>query len=295
MITGKQFAQKLYSNFSESSKLEQKNYVSLKSLLRHKGRTIQLNSIVEHARAGHDLDSKSIGLLAASERLAKRKGLSALTSRQIDALTNQFKSGKDASVSLGIGRLSINGKNYSNTREIILREKEFGEVKKENKATKRKYELEKGKNVGGAFEDFNLDNHTNDENSIRRFRIKRKINNESDVENVDQAINYRSEYGGNNQDEKYSHNKNIKNKEDFKKLGDQFRKDANDILYNKDSEYRRKLKINNAKRNVRKFVKDNKVALGVAGGAALVGGGAYLIHRHNKKKKEAKQEKENNK
>ena len=139
MITGKQFAQKLYSNFSESSKLEQKNYVSLKSLLRHKGRTIQLNSIVEHARAGHDLDSKSIGLLAASERLAKRKGLSALTSRQIDALTNQFKSGKDASVSLGIGRLSINGKNYSNTREIILREKEFGEVKKENKAAQREW------------------------------------------------------------------------------------------------------------------------------------------------------------
>ena len=147
MITGKQFAQKLYSNFSESSKLEQKNYVSLKSLLKHKDRTVQLNSIVEHARAGHNLDSKSIGLLAASERLARRKGIGALTSRQIDALTNQFKSGKDAAVSLGIGRLSINGKNYSNTRKIILREKEFGEVKKkENKAAKRKYELEKENN-----------------------------------------------------------------------------------------------------------------------------------------------------
>lgn len=183
---------------------------------------------------------------------------------------------------------------------IILRQKEFGN--KANKAAKRKYEIELGKSLPGK--------NNSEKYLLQQARKHQRLNPYDTADNgnrsLDAYINQKNAFrtrGRNTSGSKETNDRytdtimalHIAKHQQHKKNASTDMIEKTDRVFNRALEKGFKLNKKGQREEdieeIKNIVKDNKVALGIAGGAALIGGGAYLIHRHNKKKKEAENKK----
>lgn len=185
---------------------------------------------------------------------------------------------------------------------IILRQREFGN--KENKAAKRAYELQQGKKY---IRGLKLDKDEAEKSALGMYRFNNDYDYQfpEEIKNVNQSINYKSRHA--KRFEKELHSDDSK-KSDLDKVVDRGvaknmldsefgARGSLEKIKDKGKKYKRNLKFNKAKRDISKFVKDNKKGLAIGGAAlgtaALVGGGIAL-HKHNKKKREEEEKKKSN-
>lgn len=205
---------------------------------------------------------------------------------------------------------------------IILRQREFGKVKRENKQANRIYIINQGINNSNAAKKLEKIKNSEEpgffefkERAKRQEKIA-KLENLLENTSKDQMDDILRKYRASNKEsqvistpkDRLASLDPVKKKELKKRLNarrlakeiedreisEDIRKGYEEHMKQKAAEEAEKVRQiteqQAIKSKVSDFVKNNKKALIVGGtGAALIGGGAYLIHRHNKKKKEEKE------